>query len=204
MKGLTILTLLLSLSAFAQERVELNSKEVSVNAAEALIIRTNKTPKTVEIEFKVPLEKSVCEREEIRPEWRTSSFHCGEDLRIRRVSMGRVCMSQLPSGRCLHYREEWREERYATPRSCMVPTPVCVQYGTAIHYKRDTMKLKFKNLPDLGDSEYETFLVQADQKTYDSNNVIYNVKPAETLREYKVKQKKILGFKIDSYEISEK
>ena len=204
MKMITILSLLLSLSAFAQERVELNSKEVSVNAAEALLVRTNKTPSTVEVTFKVPMEKSICERYETRHVLRTSAVYCGEDIRIRRVSMGRVCVQQDPNGRCRHYREEWREEQHRIPRTCMVPETYCAQYGTALNFKRDTMKIKFKGLPALADSEYESFYVEADQKTYDSNNVVYKVTPHETLREYKVKQKKILGFKIDSYEISEK
>lgn len=204
MKILTVLSLLLSLSAFAQERVELGNKEVSVNAAEALLVRTNKTPSTVEVTFNVPMEKAVCERYETRMVLRTSAFDCGEDIRTRRVSMGRVCVAQDSNGRCRHYREEWRVEQYRVPRTCMVPESYCAQYGTALTFKRDTMKIKFKGLPALSDSEFESFYVEADQKTYDSNNVIYKVTPHETLREYKVKQKKILGFKVDSYEIREK
>lgn len=204
MKIITLVALLFSLSSYAQERIELDGKEVSVNAAEALVIRTEKTPSVVEIEFKVPLQKSVCERTEIRHVLRTSAVYCGEDVRIRRVSMGRVCVTQAENGRCLHYREQWREEHYRVPRTCMVPESYCAQYGTITSFKRDTMKIKFKDLPELAGPEYETFYIEADQKTYNSNNVIYKVTPHETLRNYKVKQKKILGFKVDSYEVSEK
>ena len=66
------------------------------------------------------------------------------------------------------------------------------------------MKLKFKDLPALGDSESETFSVVATQKRYDSGSVVYEVKAVETIREYEIKRKKILFFKTDTYIVEEK
>lgn len=204
-KAIALLTLVLSLGAFAQESVELNAEEVSINASEAIVVRTNKTPGTVEITFLVPMANSICERYETRHVLRQSSVHCGYETRIRRVSQGRVCTRTNPhNGVCLNWRETFRQERVQYPRTCMVPETYCAQYGTATSMERDSMKIKFKGLPALGDSESETFSVAARQKTYDGENVVYDVKPLETLREYKVSQKKFLGFKRDSYVVEEK
>jgi hypothetical protein len=204
-KTIAFLAFALSLSAFAQESVILSSKNESVNAAEAIAVRTNKTPNTVEISFRIPMDNSVCERYETTLTLRTSSLHCGNDYRIRRVTE-RVCTRTNPHNKqCLNYENRTREIRTAHARTCMVPTTFCAQYGTATSYKRDTMKIKFKNLPALGDSESETFLISAEQKSYNGSNVVYEVKPLETLREYKVSQKKVLGlFKVDSYVVEEK
>jgi hypothetical protein len=66
------------------------------------------------------------------------------------------------------------------------------------------MKLKFKDLPALGDSESEAFSIIATQKRYDSGSLVFEVKPLETLREYEIKRKKILFFKTDTYVVEEK
>jgi len=204
-RTIVFLALVLSFSAFAQESVILSSKSESVNASEAIAVRTNKTPDTVEISFRIPMANSICERYETRHTLRTSSLHCGNEYRIRRVTE-RVCTRTNPHNKkCLNYENRTREIRTSHARTCMVPSTFCAQYGTATSYKRDTMKIRFKNLPALADSESETFLISAEQKNYDGSNVIYEVKPLETLREYKVSQKKVLGlFKVDSYVVEEK
>lgn len=204
-KSLAILLMMFSLGAIAQESIQLNSSEENVNAPEAVVVRTNKTPDLVKITFQIPMANSVCERYETRHTLSTSSLHCGSEVRIRRVSE-RVCTRKNPhNGQCLNYENRIREVRSQYPRTCMVPTTFCAQYGTATSYKRDTMKIKFKNLPALGDSESETFHISAQQKNYDGSNVVYEVRPVETVREYKVIQKKVLGlFKIDSYVVQEK
>lgn len=73
----------------------------------------------------------------------------------------------------------------------MFPEIYCVQYGTATSMERDSMKIKFKDLPALGDSEYETFSIVATQKRYDSESVVFEIKPLEILREYEIKRKKM-------------
>ncbi len=104
----------------------------------------------------------------------------------------------------MNWRETFREERIQYPRTCMVPETYCVQYGTATSMERDSMKIKFKDLPALGDSESETFSIVATQKRYDSGSVVFEIKPLETLREYEIKRKKILFFKTDTYIVEEK
>lgn len=201
---LTVLALALSLSAIAQERVELNAKEISVNTEEAIVVRTNKTPETVKITFKVPMAESVCVRYETRHVFRQSAAYCGEDIHYRQVRV-RHCVERAPdSGRCVRFQEGWRTERIAIARSCMVPETYCAEYGTAVSRENDGMKIRFKNLPALGDSESETFHVKARQKNYDGVNVVYEVTPLQTLREYKVTQKEVLGLNLDSFVIEEK
>lgn len=201
---LSILILAISLSVFAQERVELNAEKISVNNDAAVVVRSNKTPDTVQITFKVPMANSVCERFETRYVVRQSATYCGEDVHYRRVRV-RHCVQQDPNnGRCTRYLEDWRDERISHPRTCPVPETYCAQYGTAVTREANDMKIRFKNLPALGDSETETFEIKARQRSYDGGSVEYDVKPLETLREYKVSQKKILGFKLDSYVVEEK
>ncbi len=206
-KTIALLALVLSLGAFAQEaaKIELNAEKIDVNASSALVVRTNKTPGTVELTFRVPMANSVCERYETRHVLRTSGVYCGYDIMTRRISNGRTCVRTNPhNGQCLNWQETWREERIQRPRTCMVPETYCAAYGTATSYETDSMKLKFKDLPALADSESETFSVVATQKRYDSGSVVYEVKAVETLREYEINRKKILFFKTDTYVISEK
>lgn len=206
-KTIALFALVLSLGAFAQEaaKIELNAEKINLDAPSAIVVRTNKTPGTVELTFRVPMANSVCERYETRHVLRTSGVYCGYDIATRRVSNGRRCVRTNPhNGQCLNYQETWREERIQRPRTCMVPETFCAAYGTATSYETDSMKLKFKDLPALGDSESETFSVVATQKRYDSGSVVYEVKAVETLREYEINRKKILFFKTDTYVISEK
>jgi hypothetical protein len=86
----------------------------------------------------------------------------------------------------------------------MVSETFCAEHGTSNTFTSDNVKIQFKDLPALADSESETFTVSAKQKGYDSGDVVYEVKPLETLREYKVTQKKILFFKRDAFVVEEK
>lgn len=198
--------LVLSFSAFGQERVELSSELTDINDSTATVVRTNKTPEKVEITFRVPMANSVCERYDTRAVLRTSGMYCGYDIIERRISAGRVCTRRHPQkpDECQRWEETYRFERIQRPRTCMVPETFCVQYGTATSFERDSMKLQFKDLPSLADSESETFLITAQQKRLDNGDVVYEVKPLETLREYKVTQKKFLLWKRDAYVIEEK
>lgn len=208
-KTIALMALVLSLGAFAQENAQepivLNADKIEVNASTATIVRTNQSPKTVELTFLVPMANAVCERYETRHVLRTSGVYCGYDVHTRRVRTGRTCVRVNPhNNECLRWADTFRTETVRRPRTCMVPETYCAQYGTATSYERDSMKIQFKNLPALGDSESETFTVEATQKRYDSGSVVFEVKPLETLREYEVKRKKILFFKTDTYIVQEK
>lgn len=206
-KTIALLALVLSLGAFAQEatKIELNAEKIDVNASSALVVRTNKSPDSVELTFRVPMANSVCERYETRMVMRSSGAYCGYDTFTRRVSTGRQCVRKNPyNNECLQWADTFRTETVSRPRTCMVPETFCAAYGTATSYETDSMKLKFKDLPALGDSESETFSVVATQKRYDSGSVVYEVKAVETLREYNIKRKKILFFKTDTYIVEEK
>lgn len=208
-KIFALLTLALSLGAFAQEYeaspIVLDSKKINVSSSSATVVRTNQTPGTVELSFLVPMANSVCERYETRHVMRTSGAYCGYDTFTRRVRTGRVCVRTNPhNNECLRWGDTFRTETHRRPRTCMVPETYCARYGTATSFERDSMKIQFKNLPALADSESETFTIEATQKRYDSGSVVFEVKPLETLREYEVKRKKILFFKTDTYIIQEK
>lgn len=196
--------LLLSVSAFAQERIELRKAEINVGADSAIVVRTNKTPDTVELTFRVPMENSVCERYDTRYVVVTSGLQCGYDYYERRVPAGSVCVRSDRHGRCHRFETTYRIERVQRPRTCTVAQSYCTQYGTATSYEEDKMKIRFKDLPALGDSESETFSITATQKRYDSGSVVFEVKPLETLREYEVNRKKILFIKTDTYEVTER
>lgn len=197
-----LLTIVLSFSSFAQVRVELDAKELTINSASAVVIRTHKTPENVKINFLVPMENSVCKRFETRHVLRTSSVHCGNDTSIHRVSTGLVCTRVHRREVCT---ETFEDQIVQHPRTCMVPETNCAEYGTEVTTVMDSMKIRFKGLQSLGGPEAETFSIVARQKSYNGNNVVYEVKALETLRAYKVTQKKLLGlFARDSFEVSEK
>lgn len=204
-KALALISLVLSFGAFAQETIELNAEKIEVNAPSAVVVRTSKSPNTVELSFRVPMANSVCERYETRHVLRTSGAYCGYDYYERRIPAGRVCVRKNPhNGECLRFEETYRIERVQRPRTCMVPESYCARYGTATSYETDSMKIQFKDLPALADSETESFTIAAAQRNYDSGKVVYEVKALETVREYKVTQKKFLFFKRDVYVIEEK
>ncbi len=203
---LTIATLSLSLAALAQTApIELNAEKIEVRGDRATILRTNKTPETVELSFSIPLKVSVCERHETRVVVRTSGIHCGYDLIERRVPAGRVCARTNPhNNECLRFEETYRIERVQRERTCPVPETYCAQYGTADSWMRDEMKIQFKDLPALGDSESDSFTVVARQKEYDSRKAIYDLSTLSTVRDYKIRQKKVLFYKRDVFVVEEK
>lgn len=74
---ITMLFLILSISAYAQEEVPLITENVSIDASSATVIRSNKTPDTVEISFLLPMNETVCEKHETRFVVRASASPCG-------------------------------------------------------------------------------------------------------------------------------
>ncbi len=194
MKLLTsVFALLMCASVFAQEKVLLESKEVSVNGSEAILVRTNKTPKKVKVTFKVPMSESVCEQYDTRYVVRTSGSYCGYYTTYRIVHE-RVCVRRDRQNRCSSYQTRARRVAYTSPRSCPVPETYCSRYGTATHYGSDSVTIKFKGLPALADSEQDSFLVAARQKSYDATGVVYDVEAQETVIPYVVKDRGFLGF----------
>ena len=197
--------LILFFASFANaSEVLLNNEKIDIQSSSATVIRTNQTPETVEISFLVPMENSICERYETRMVLRTSGVECGYDVYTRTISTGRTCIRSNPQGHCQKWADTYRTETVRRPRTCMVPETFCAQYGTATTFEKDSMKIKFKNLPALGDSESEKFTIASKQKSYGSGNVNYDVKALETIREYKVTQKKFLFWKRDFYIVEEK
>ncbi len=177
-KSFALIALALSLSAFSQEEVQLNSKKVYVNSAEAILVRTNQTPETVEVTFQVPMANSICIRQAYTQVYAYSGFECGYYTGSRVVYYGRGLR---------------RYETYSYPRQCLITQAYCAEYASSTRTEPDTMKLKFKNLAALGDSESETFRVIANQKRPDSDGVLYNITPVKTVVPYKVEKKKVLG-----------
>lgn len=197
-------SMLFTLSVFAQESVVLTNKSTTVYGSEVRIIRTNETPNNVEIALSVPMASSVCEFYDTRYVFRTSGLHCGYNNHVRRITE-RVCVRKNEKGACLSYQNRTRTQTVRVARSCSVPETYCARYGTATNYKTDTVKIQFKNLPKLADSEQDVFLLKAEQKRYDGTDVVFSIKPEETIRPYKVKQKKFLGlFSKDSFVVEEK
>ena len=55
-----IMSLTLSMGAFAQEKIILNSETALVNSTEATLFRTAETPGIVKVLFNVPMTRNVC------------------------------------------------------------------------------------------------------------------------------------------------
>ncbi len=215
-KLLSLLALTLSVGAFAQERVVLTSKSTSIGTDSAIIVRTAATPDKVELTFQVPMANSICLESRVRVVPRTCS-RTENVYSTRRVCRDVVVSTptrpQGPTGPRYNpptqTRRECHDERYvvSTRRiiyDCSYSESYCARYGTDVNRESDKVKIKFKDLPNLGGTEEETFKVVARQRSYDGENVVYDITPITTAegREYEVKSKGILGF--DSYVIQPK
>lgn len=204
-KLIALVALTFSVGAFAQERVVLTSSDVSVNASSAVLVRTSATPDKVEVTFKVPMADTVCRRTEYRTEMRTDGYHCGYADRVTGYTTRTVCVRRNPgNNQCVRYETQRYPVVQRYPRTCPVTVSYCAEYGTATSYTTDKVKIKFKNLPNLGGTEEETFSVSAQQNGTDNTNVVYSIVPVKTVNDnaYEVKKKGILGF--DSYVIEPK
>lgn len=186
----------MSLSAFAQT-YELNSKTVRIDGPEAVVARTDRTPKKVEITMAIPMEKRVCEERDVRHVMMTSSIHCGNRVIYRR-HMSRVCDRR---GNC---RPTYVNQRVLVPNTCMVAESYCARYGTAVVMKTDDMTIEFsKKLPKLAGSEKDLFRVVGTQKDFDSDEVVYTVEALETIAPVEVKRAgRIFGSSNDDFEVN--
>lgn len=187
---LALVTLSLSLTTFAQESVILNAAEISVNSDSAIFVRTSSSPSKISATFRVRMAHSVCEEYGVRTVLVTSGARCGYDTRLQRVRVGKECALYNAENVCTRWKDDYQMQHVQVPRTCYVQETFCTRFGTAYSTKADNMTLAFKNLPALGGSETETFLVTAQQKSYDSGSVVFEVVPKKTLGTYKVKKKK--------------
>ncbi len=185
---IAFLTLISSLCAFAQERVILDSKEIRINASEAIVVRTSATPDEVKLNFQVPMGNSYCSETAVRQApglcTRTAFRTVRETVCVRRNPYNNQCLNSQT-----RYTQQPVIQRYA----CMVPESYCARYAVGTMTETDTVKIKFKKLPSLGGTEEETFFVRAQQKRLDSGNVVYDVIPQQTVGEYEVKDRGFLG-----------
>ncbi len=204
MKLLTILTgLALSTISLAQDKVILNAKEITINSSEAIIVRNAQTPKRVKLNFNVAMSQSVCQAYSTRVVVVTSGSQCGYDQVITGYTTRTVCIQyNRQTNQCVRYQTERIPVVQNYPRTCPVTETYCSSYGTITTNEPDQVKIKFKNLPILGGTEEETFLVKARQRSYDGANVVYEIKPLQTTLNYDVKSRGIFGF--DSYVIQPK
>lgn len=184
----SLVILLSAFNSFAQERVLLNSKEVRINASEAILVRTSETPDDVKLNLQVPMDNQYCAETGMRQVSsicsRTVYRHGGQTVCVRRNPYNNVCLNSQT-----RYTEVPSRQTY----SCLVPQSYCVRYDVGTSYEMDSVKIKFKKLPSLGGSEEETFLIRAQQKRLDSGNVVYEIIPQSTLGDYEVKDKGFLG-----------
>lgn len=212
-KLITLLTLTLSLGVFAQERVRLNSSEVNAPAASALLVRSSATPDKVEVRFNnIQVYANVCYERYVVP--RTCVRN--EDIyQTRRVCRDVVVTPTPAPGRPTgprynpprQTRRECHNERYyAGTRQIRYDCSYteCRYRTEPAGFANDKVKIKFKNLPNLGGNEEETFLVTATQNGADNSNIVYSITPVSTIndRAYEVVKKGILGY--DSYVIQPK
>jgi hypothetical protein len=202
-KLMTISAVAISLSCFAQERIILTSDEVNVTSTEAILVRTAETPDIVRVKFNVPMSNSVCEAYSTRFVLVTSGAQCGYNEYVSGYTTRTICLRTNPqNGKCLRIETQRIPVIQRHPRTCQVPETYCSSYGTITNYETDEVKIKFKKLPELGGTEEDTFMVKARQKSYNGQNVIYEISSIQTVVPYTVKSKGLFGF--DSYVIEVK
>jgi len=202
-KIFTLIALTLSVGAFAQERVLLNTKSVSARSTEAVLVRTAQSPEIVEVTFQVPMTDTVCQGYSTRVVMVTSGSQCGYNERVTGYTTRTICTRTNPhNGQCL--RSEVQRipvvQRYA--RTCQVSETYCSSYAPITRFESDLVKIKFKNLPALGGTEEDTFMVKARQRSRDGENVVYDITAIQTVVPYSIEKKGILGY--DSYVIEVK
>ena len=213
-KLITLLAITISVGAFAQERVVLRSKSVHVNDSRAILVRTAETPDKVEVTFEVPMASSVCLDPRIeyirRTCYRTETVYQTRQV-CRNVTTTPAPRPNTPTGPRYNPPTETRrvctnERVYVGTRQiaydCSYSRSWCAQYGTNVNTESDKVKIKFKDMPNLGGTEEDTFEVIAQQRSRDGENVVYDINPLQTVVPYKVEKKGILGY--DSYVIEPK
>ena len=213
-KLITLLAITLSIGAFAQEKIILNSSNIEVRASSAILIRTSQTPDKVEVTFLVPMANTFCA--EPHSDYIRRTCHRSENVYQTRTTcrdevITPATTNNRPTGP--RYNPPRQTRRVCTNSQVFVGTRQvaydcsyvhnwCGRFATDISYESDKVKIKFKNLPNLGGTEEDAFEVTARQRTTDGENVVYDITPLQTVAPYKVEKKGILGF--DSYVIEQK
>jgi hypothetical protein len=211
---ITLLALSISVGTFAQDRVVLNSSDVEVRQASAILVRTAQTPDKVEINFNnIQLMTNVCiETVYVRRTCSTTENVYRTREVCRDVTTTPAPAPGRPTGPNYNPRPVTRRvcttERYyvgqrQVPYDCSFNECVRSENRPA-GVANDKVKIKFKNLPNLGGNEEETFSVTASQNGADNSNIVYSIVPLKTIndRVYEVNKKGIFGY--DSYVIEPK
>jgi hypothetical protein len=202
-KMMTLLALTISVGAFAQDTKVLDSSDVSVRTPNATLIRTSQTPNKVEIMFNnIPMTSYECVESrniEVR-------YQCGQTAPVvigtRREPF---CIQYYPNtNRCRTMGTRQVPVTRTETRYCTRYETQCLRHADIVRMGSDKVKIKFKGLPNLGGTEQETFEVVASQNGRDSLNVVYSIRPIQTINNaaYAVEKKGILGY--DSYVIEPK
>jgi hypothetical protein len=213
-KMMTLLALTISVGAFAQERVVLNSSEVDVRSATAILVRTAQTPDKVEIRFNnIPLETRVCVERVTVPR---TCFRQTDVYQTRTVCRNVVTTptststghtgpnyNPTPTTRRVCTNERYYVGTRQVPYDCSY-TECRREVIQPAGFANDKVKIKFKGLPNLGGTEEETFQVNASQNGADNSNIVYSIMALTTVNEgvYVVNKKGIFGY--DSYVIERK
>lgn len=211
---ITLLAMTISMGAFAQERVVMNSGDVSVPSASAVIVRTSQTPDKVELVFtNIQLYANVClETVYVRRTCSTTE----NVYRTREICKDVVTTPAPTPGRPTgpNYHPPSTTRRVCTTERYYVgqrQVPYDCSFNECVRSENrpagmanDKVKIKFKNLPNLGGNEEETFQVTASQNGADNSNIVYSISPLKTIndRVYEVNKKGIFGY--DSYVIEPK
>lgn len=174
-KTLLLGLLFISNLAFGQEKVLLNSKHISIDRDQAIIVRTSQTPEKVKIVMDIPMDHTVCTQYGTQYVYGQDPY-CGYVHSTRLVCRD-VCVQTSPpgSGTCVRRARQCQNEAYTYMRSCHYPVTVCVQRGVVTTEAGDQVTIEF-DLPKLADGETEEFQLIADQKYRDGSNVIFNLR----------------------------
>ena len=211
-KMMTLLALTISVGAFAQDRVVLNSKSVSVNSASAILVRTAQTPDKVEVTFSVPMANSYCA--DPRTDYIRQTCHRSESVYRTQTVCRNVDTTPPRTGPVgPNYNPPRTTSRVCTqertyvgtrqvPYNCSYTRSWCAQYATNVSTESDKVKIKFKDLPNLGGTEEDSFQVTARQRSQDGENVVYDISVIQSVAPYKIEKKGILGY--DSYVVEQK
>lgn len=141
----------------------------------------------VRLTFKMPIKQRVCKATELRSLMKASAADCGTETRTVRVQRARNVTEEV-------------SREYA--KSCMVRESVCVFEAIELSEESDTIRITFRDLPQLRDSESESFLVTAEATSVENTDFRFTVKTLETVETYKVLQVRLLGLlAMDRFEV---
>ena len=194
---LALFSFIVAVTAYAQERVILDSETVYAKGENAILVRTPKTPKKVKVIMQVQMGNTVCDSWGTRMESITSGSRCGYNTQVISTPITtQVCAARNPYNNvCLRMetRTTYSNTTVTTPRSCMWPTSFCERYSAHMTLKPDGVVLKFKNASKLIDGQEETISIAARQANIDYQNVSYELNVLSAIKEYDIIKRGFLG-----------